>query len=353
MKVHKCLILGVIFLILPQDSSAAKLHLSMPKGTSGVQLLSFGTSSVLDHMHENLDKQLKTLNAKYKIEQLKTDADKAKALEAQLFKKYKDEIASIKDSYISKISIKITSAKTEVSPESSTLGETAFSYTAKNSSDRIVGSIMYRPIVGDIVAPTPSMLTLEFIDSKTFKFGLAPGSVMKNVPDQLERFSFFIGELTTRELQFIKANINKSLWIDITDIRFLNKIDYKDQTRLMDVEEAFEPQLKPLLSLAQQAHRKAKIKEESYKKALNDYNQAKDKIIAQFKSASEDLKRASFRYSAQGVKNNRYRFKGVSPGRYIIYAYVGKDSAIFQPVEIKDTRQELTIQEIIKDPFLP
>lgn len=350
---YKYLIFGVIFLILPCSGNTAELYIRAPKGANNVRLLSPGTSSVLDHMRANLDAKLKNLEARYEIEQLKKDVDKTKALEAQLFKRYKGEVISIKDRYISKISIKVTSAKTEISPESSALGEIVFSYTAKNNSDRIIGDIVYRPMIGDIVAPTPSALILEFIDPKTFKFGLSPGGSIKNMPGELERVSFFIEELSDRQLEFIKAHIGDSFRIDIVDLRFLNKIGYKGQTKVMDVKEAFKSRLKPLMDLAKQARMSKETAEERYKNALDEYNQARDQAIAQFKNASGDLKEASFRYSAKEGKNNRYMFKKITPGRYILYAKAGKNLAIFQPVEIKDTKQELTVDNIIKDPFLP
>ena len=350
---YKYLIFSIMFLILPCSGNTAELYIKTSKGANNVQLLSPGTSSVLDHMHANLDTKLKNLEARYKIEQLKKDVDKAKAWEAQLSERCKDEVISIKDRYISKISIEIVSARAEISPESSALGEIVFSYTAKNNSDRIIGDIVYRPMIGDIVAPTPSTLILEFIDPKTFKFGLPPGGTITNMPGGLERVSFFIEEISNRQLEFIKAHISDSFRIDIIDLRFLNKIGYKDQTKVMDVEEAFKSQLKSLLDMARQAQVSRKMKEEGYKKALDEYNQARDKVVAQFKNASGELGRASFRYGAKEDKNNKYMFKKITQGRYIVYAKAGKDLAIFQPVEIRDTKQELTVDNIIKDPFLP
>lgn len=173
------------------------------------------------------------------------------------------------------------------------------------------------------------------------------------MPGELERVSFFIEELSDRQLEFIKAHIGDSFRIDIVDLRFLNKIGYKGQTKVMDVKEAFKSRLKPLMDLAKQARMEKETQKERYKNALDEYNQARDKAIAQFKNASGDLKEASFRYSAKEGKNNRYMFKKITPGRYILYAKAGKNLAIFQPVEIKDTKQELTVDNIIKDPFLP
>lgn len=351
MKRWIVLITGVLFLV-PGLLEASSLKIVLPSGFKDAFLLSPGTSAVLDHMRGRLTGSLDDLSAQYNVGALKEELDKAQALSANRREIYRQGGKAIREQYISKLNITITSATANLSTESS-MGEIVFTYTATNTSDRIISDIIYTPRIGEKKIPVASKLVLEFIDAKSFKSGLAPGQSIGNTPDNPERFSFFVGEVSKQDMQYIKANVSTAFALDIHDLHFMNAIGYKDQSQILDAEHAFQARLKELEEGGTTAQRDAEAKAEAYARALNAYNLAKEDVVKRFKAEASELKKASLRAQAVVDKKNRCVFKDIEPGSYYVYASNPEGNAVFQSVEVGQGRAKKQINAVVRDPFLP
>jgi hypothetical protein len=342
---------GVLMLV-PCFSQAATLKLVMPSGFKETFLLSPGTSAVLDHMRGRLTGSLEALASQYNITSLKQELEQAQALSANRREVYRQGGKAIREQYISKLNITITSVTANISSESS-MGEIIFTYTATNNSDRIISDVIYTPRIGNKKIPVASKLVLEFIDGVTLKSGLAPGRSISNKPENPERFSFFVGELSKEDMQYVKANIGKAFALDVQDLHFMNAIGYKDQSQILDAEHAFQARLRELEEGGTTAQRDAEAKADAYAKALSAYNQGKQGSVQRFKSEAEGLKKSSLRASASVDKKNRCVFKDIEPGTYYIYASNGQGNAVFQQVEVDKGRVKKQIENMVRDPFIP
>jgi len=351
MKRWIVLMLGVLILF-PCPGGAATLKLVVPAGFKDVSLLSPGTSAVLDHLRGRLNGSLEALSAQYNIAGLKQELDTAQALSANRREVYRQGGKAIRDQYISKLDITITSATANLSSESS-MGEIVFTYTATNRSDRIISDVIYTPRIGEKKIPVASKLVLEFIDTKTLKSGLAPGQSIGNTPENPERFTFFVGEISKQDMQYIKANIGSAFALDIHDLHFMNAVGYKDQSQILDAEHAFQARLRELEEGGATAQRDAETKAEAYAKAVRAFNLAKEESVKRFKAEAAELKSASRRASATADKKNRCVFNDIEPGSYYVYASNGQGKAVFQPVEVGQGRSKKRIKAVVRDPFLP
>jgi len=343
----------IIFVIGTADAYAVDLNILVPSGTDGVELLSPGTPQVLSHMRRELKANLDSLARKHDIIRLKTEADSAGALYVSRKKEYETRVNKIKEYYISKLVIRITNARAVIAPDASVMGEVSFCYTARNSSDRVIASVTYRPRIGSIFVPTPSPLVLEFLDPGTLKFGLAPGKEVSVNIDQPERLSFFIGELSAKDIDYIRRNISREFHLDVVDIRFADKVGYKDQTKIMDVSQAFAGRLRPLMERLRQLHAMAREKDAMYKEALLEYNNEKTELLKEFVTNATSLKHSALRYKCRAQGSGRFTVEGVAPGRYVLYANRPNGMAIFYTVDVKAKAQTVKVQSIRKDPFMP
>ncbi|MEN6475185.1 MAG: hypothetical protein ABFD81_14310 [Syntrophaceae bacterium] len=351
MKRWIVLVVGVLILV-PCLSQAATLKLVIPSGFNEAFLLSPGTSAVLDHMRGRLTGSLEALSAQYNIAGLKQELEKAQALSANRREVYRQGGKAIREQYISKLNITITSVTANISSESS-MGEIIFTYTATNNSDRIISDVIYTPRIGDKKIPVASKLVLEFIDAKTLKSGLAPGHSISDNSENPERFSFFVGEISKQDMQYIKANLNKAFALEIQDLHFMNAVGYKDQAQILDAEHAFQVRLRELEQGGETAQRDAKAKADAYASAVSAYNLGKEESVGQFKVEATELKNSSRRASSAVDKKNRCVFKDIEPGSYYIYASNGQGNAVFQPVEVGQGRVKKQIDTVVRDPFVP
>ncbi len=347
------LILVVVFILSTFDAYAVDLDIFVPAGTGDVQLLSPGTTAVLSHLKVELKSRLDALTRRHALVKLKLESDSARHLYRIRSNEYESEVNSIKSHYMTKLVIRVTDARAIIAPDASTMGEIYFRYRAKNTSDRVIASITYRPTIGSIVVPTPTPLVLEFLDPATLEFGLAPGKDMADTSSQPEKFSFFVGELTAKDVDFVRRNISKEFRLDVVDIRFADRVGYKDQTRIMDVRRAFASRLRPLLEKVHNARAVAMEKEAMYKNALVAYNREKTDLLKRFAASVTSLKKSALRYRCKQKDKGRYTARGVEPGQYVIYSKRPNDMAVFYTIEVRGKAQTIKIPSIRKDPFIP
>ncbi|MEA2102021.1 MAG: hypothetical protein U9P80_05535 [Thermodesulfobacteriota bacterium] len=346
---------GVLFFFMATSFAiqAAELDLEMPGGVSGVMLLSAGTPAILDHLHDVFDKKAKVLDDRFQIHKLKTKVQTTQAGLEEATRVWENGIHSIKTRYISQIEIQVHSFQVQVSPESSILGEFSFFCTIKNMSDRIIGEIAYRPVIGDILLPTSSDLVFELIDPRTLKFGLCPGHKISNEGFQPAQFSFFVGELTKDQLRYLEQDAHRQLTLDITGLSFLDKTGYKGQVSAMDAEKAFASDLAVLekdIEAAQQAKTQADQVYADQKKA---YEMEYNKVFHSFMDAASALQRASVRYTAKVDKDNHCHMDNVEKGQYMVYAHGSGGRVIFRKICIDGPKKDVSLSLLEKDPFKP
>lgn len=349
----KWLVLGMgMLLMIPSLSWAGRLQVTVPAGIKQVSLLSPGTGPVLDHLRGKLDADLKAFDAQYHVAELKQAADAAKALSAERREAYQKGGKSVGEEYIGKIHIAITKVEANISSESS-LGEISFAYTATNNSDRIVSDVVYTPRIGKMKIPVASKLVLEFIDPVTLKFGLGPGRSLSSKADSPETLSFLMGEVSKQDLGYIKQNVTTAFGLDIEDIHFMSSIGYKDQSKVMDVEQAFQGRLKELELASSAAQREAEAKAAAYTQAKAAYDKAKEGTVKQFRTAAQSLKQSAVRITQPVDKKGRGVFSDIAPGAYYLYAEDGRGKVVFQAVQVQRAREKVKVETLVKDPFLP
>ncbi|HVN70712.1 MAG TPA: hypothetical protein VMU10_01710, partial [Desulfomonilia bacterium] len=105
---------------------------------------------------------------------------------------------------------------------------------------------------------------------------------------------------------------------------------------------------------SQQAHDEFKAKSETLANAKALYERDTKGTTDDFRSRSNDLKKASLRY--QGVVDpvkNRADIESIKSGNYIIYAPAAAGKAVFEQIIIEDGKNKLKIETLKKDPFEP
>ncbi|MDT8273109.1 MAG: hypothetical protein RRA35_07925, partial [Desulfomonilia bacterium] len=223
-----------------------------------------------------------------------------------------------------------------------------------NSSDRIITDITFRPSIGSKVLPTTTALVLEFIHPQTLKLGLAPGETMTNNGHDPERFQFFIGNLSQEVLQQIRSDLSGSFAIEVLDLHFSSEKGYKGHIRVMDVEEAFEAQLKPIRNTLMKTETELASRRNALALAQEAFSSDRRKVMAEYTSAVEKLKRSSLRYkSAVDSKKGRSIFEDINVGTYLLYATNETGEAIFEEINVHEGKNQLMIHALRKDPFLP
>lgn len=340
-------------LIFPGVLPAAKLQLEVPPGLPEVYLLSAGTPAVLQHLGDEFEQSIGQLSMNYQIDLLGEQAEKATALVKKKEQAYSSKFDSLKQQYLDSISFSIISSEAEIFPASSALGEVSFLYTIKNNSDRIISDITYKPKVGGITLPTTSALILELIHPATLISGLGPNGTLSNKGHDPEHFSFFIGELSREELKKISSGLKNNFTIDILDMHFTPKKGYKGQTDVLGFKEAFTDQLKLLQVSIERARVDEGTKKASYNKAFARFNEDKDTELMRYRKSLEDLKKTAVRYQVHVDEKNRSTFENIPAGTYFVYASNAQGSAIFEQITIKESRNKLMINDMIKDPFVP
>ncbi len=340
-------------LLLPINALPARLVLAVPQGISDVALLSPGTLAVLDHLKERLKLQLKEESNRYQISNLESEV-KASALQvAQSDKAYKEKIDSLRKQYISKVSVTIHSANAQITTASA-LGEITFTYTAHNNSDKIISDIIYKPLIGNIPLPITTMLVLEFINSKNLISGLAPGESLTNQGSDPEHLSFFLSELTDKDVNRIKASMPGGFSFEVIDIHFVSQKGYKGQTKVMDVKEAFADVLGAYQASSVRVHDENKEKTQALATAKGLYERDTKGTINDFKARSNELKKASIRYQGDiDPKKNRASIESIKPGKYYVYATSTPGKAIFEEITIEQGKNKIKIETQKKDPFEP
>lgn len=340
-------------LLLPINAFPARLILTVPQGISDVQLLSSGTLAVLDHLKERLNSQLKEESNRYQISKLESEV-KASALQVtQSDKAYKEKIDSLRKQYIAKVRITIDSANAQITTASA-LGEITFTYVAQNNSDKIISDIIYKPLIGNTPLPITTMLVLEFINPKSLIFGLAPGESLTNQGSDPEHLSFFLSELTDKDINHIKTSMPGGFSFEVTDIHFVSQKGYKGQSKVMDVKEAFAGVLGAYQAASVRAYNENKEKSGALATAKGLYERDTNESISDFKARSNDLKKASRRYKGNiDPKKNRVTIESIKPGKYYVYATSTPGKAIFEEIIIKEGKNKIKIDTQKKDPFEP
>jgi hypothetical protein len=340
-------------LLLPVNAFPARLILTVPQGISEVEILSSGTLAVLDHLKERLNSELKEENNRYQINKLESEV-RASALQvAESDKAYKEKTDSLRKQYIAKVPITIHSANAQITTASA-LGEITFTYTAHNNSGKIISDIIYKPLIGNIPLPITTMLVLEFINSKNLIFGLAPGESLTNQGSDPEHLSFFLSELTDKDVNRIKASMPGGFSFEVSDIHFVSQKGYKGQSKVMDVKEAFADVLKAYQGASVRAHDENKAKTGALATAKGLYERDTKAAISDFKTRSNDLEKASRRYKGDiDPKKNRATIESIKPGKYYVYATSTAGKAIFEEITVEEGKNKIKIETQKKDPFEP
>jgi hypothetical protein len=339
--------------LLPIGSHAAGLTVSVPPGIRVVQVLSPGTAAVLDHIKSQYKDKLKVIEEKYQIGRLEDELKASSARMDSTDKEYRDKIEAVRKEAISKVSITIQSASIDVSPQSA-MGEIIYFYTVKNHSDKIVSNVVYKPLLDKSPLAITSSLVLEFINPSNLIFGLAPGETLSNQGHEPEHVSFFNNEIVGKNINQIKSNLPGSFSLSVMDIHFLNQKGYKDQTKEMEIKEAFAGQLKPYEAACAQAKDEYAGKTEELNNARRLYDNESKGIIKEYKAQLSSLKRVSIRGKAQvDEKKNRASVKSIEPGRYYLYGTDLGKKAFFKEITIEDGKNKIEINSLGKDPFLP
>jgi hypothetical protein len=338
---------------LPIGAHAAKLTVTVPPGVDKVQVLSPGTAAVLDHIRSQFKEKLKVIEEQYQVGRLDGEVKAASARVDSTDKAYKEKIDFIRKEAISKVEITIQSASIDITPQSA-LGEITYFYTVKNHMDKIVSNVVYKPFLAKTPLAVTSSLVLEFINPANLIFGLAPGESLTNEGHDPEHISFFINEIPGKNINQLKSNLPGSLTLSILDIHFLNQKGYKDQTKELDIKEAFSGQLKPYEAAYLQAKKDYAGKTEELKNVRKLYDNDSKGIIREFDTQLASLKKASVRGIAQvDAKKKRGTIKSIEPGKYYLYGTDSGNKAFFKEISIEDGRNKIEINSLGKDPFLP
>jgi len=355
MKILKGIILSAFLLLSFSEvgyAKQAKAVIMVPEGIEDVMLLSAGTVAMLDHLHRQYDYEMQAIQKQYNLQTLKQQSDQISETNILDKQTYALEIDRIRKYYISKIGLRAGNVMPFISPESTAMGEITFTYTATNHSDRIIADVVYIPKIGKMKIPTSSKLVLDFVDKNTLKAGLAPGQTMISNPNDPDRFSFLMGQMSAADLEYIKKNALKEFSVEITDIHFTNSIEYKDQSRVLNIEQAFSDRLNGLKNTQTNHLEKVRLAKAEYENALK-LSQTQTKQARQnFIKASGSLKQTAVRYSAKANKRGKAVFKDIDKGNYVIYAKKG-NQAVFKEIHVSGSSIKEKAENLGKDPFMP
>ena len=342
-----------LLLILPAYAYPARLIVTFPQSISDVYLLSPGTASVLDHIKAQFNGKLKVIDEKYQVARLDREMKEASIKADNADKAYKEKIESLRRDYISKVSITINSANVEITPQSA-LGDINFKYTVKNNSDRTISDITYKPLLNKSPLSITSSLILEFMNPSNLVFGLGPGESLTNQGHDPEHLSFFLNELVGKNIKQIQSSLPGSFALNILDIHFLSQKGYKDQTKEMDVKEAFAGQLKAFESAFRQAQDDYKNKTMTLSTAKKLFETEGSGIMKDYRTQLLGLKKSSLRYQAKvAAEKNKGVIESVSPGKYYLYGTDAGKKAFFKEITMEDGKNKVEITAMGKDPFLP
>lgn len=353
MKHTTLTLIACCLLLIGVPARAATVELTLPSGTTGVQLISGGTAAVLDHLRSRLDAQLAELEKTYALETAtqaltKADGELAAAREA-----HTNKVAELREAYASQVNITIEEATIHLSPESSALGEITFTYTATNTSDRIITDLIYLPSIGDIKLPTSSALTLELIDPQTLQLGLRPGGKLSNRGIEPERFDFFIGELKPEQIKNIDKDFSKKLTLHPIDLHFSRRTGYKGQIKEMGVEPAFAKTLEPYRQAIDAAGLRQESRRADLARRQTRHDEEKARVEDWYTAEAARLKNAAVRYDGTADAKGRCTLHNVSPGAYIVFARAARDRVIFLPVNVDTNRVRLDATTTRGNPFMP
>jgi len=346
-------IVTCLSLILPIHAEGARLAFKVPPGITEVRLLSPGTGAVLDHMKARLRGQLKAVDEKYQVARLEAETKEASTRVSRSDKAYTQEIETIRKQYGSRIAITIHSAAAQITPESA-MGDITFTYTARNNTDRIVSDIVYRPLFNKAPLPMTSSLVLEFIHPTSLVYGLAPGESMANTAKDPEHFSFFLGEISSKNVHEIQSSLPGGFTIEVLDINFVAQKGYKGQSKVMGVKEAFAGRLAPYQAASRQA-RDLYLSKTSELTSARKLFESETRVIRNvFAGKIRDLEESSVRYKAPvDPGKNKGTFVSIKPGAYYLYAVHASGGAVFVPTTIRDKTNRIRIETLGKDPFTP
>lgn len=350
---RRSLIIAGILLLVPLSAYAAKLIVTVPQEVSEVELLSPGTQAVLDHLKGRLNSQMKAMSDRCQLSRLEAELKASNHHAASSEKAYTDKIDGLRKQYIARVPITIHSAIAQITSESA-LGEINFTYTVQNRTDKIISDIIYKPMIDKTPLPITTMLVLEFINSKSLIYGLAPGESLTNQGNDPEHLSFFLSELKDKDISRIKSAMPGGFTIEVTDIHFVSQKGYKGQTKIMDMKEAFADVLREYQNASRLAREDSKAKAEALANARALYERETRVYMNDFMSRSRELKRASVRYQGSvKPKKNRVTIESIKPGRYYAYAKSASGKAFFREVIIEEGRNKLKFETPRKDPFEP
>lgn len=343
----------VLIFLVPAVLCAESFQCALPPGIGEAHLLSEGTGAVLDHLKAGYQAELVDASERHRVQELEKQTSKARdELEAKK-RAYDQKLSSLRREYLSSLAITLESIDVAVSPSSSALGDVTFFYTAKNSSDRIITDIIYRPLIKDISLPTTTSLVLEFISPKTLISGIGPGETLTNRGHDPERFSFFISELSSEEIAVLGKDAGRAFDIEIMDMHFADRKGYKGQVSVKDFTAAFSRELGPFLSAAESAEADFKAREKAHAKALAAFSAERDRAAEKLERLLADLRKNSVRHSARPDKKNRFVFEGISRGSYYLYASDRKGGAVFEKIEVDGGGRQADYTGMGKDPFVP
>lgn len=347
MKFYCSAVLLLAGLALGLPAQATEVAVELPAGYGAPQLLSPGTDAVLRHYRTQLDRELERLDAQYQLSQRQAALKQAELDLNSSRSRLSREAERLKQRSIAQVHVRIISAALTDLGSSSTMGDITFYYTVTNSTGRIVGSLLYRPVVGQLRIPTTSSLYLDLIDFATMRFGLAPGASLSNQGTHPENLSFFVGELKGEQLAQIKRSIATDFKLEVVDLKFLRQTGFKGQTQALSFEEAFAAELGPYRASVGRSERALSEARTLAAAAARGLNAAKQQHLGRFVQASATLQSAARRYQAGG-------FSDVEPGVYWLYAKGPAGRVIFERVRVKAARrQAIEALSPRPDPFKP
>lgn len=333
-------------------ADGAKVIAVVPPGTDEVFLMSQGTGDIIGFIHKKYDSNIKGLQARYNLPELKSRAEKELVSSRSDNEAVNMRLKSIKDEYISKLNIKINKVKPFISPETSATGEVEFTYTAVNNSDKIIADVVYTPMIGKMQIQTSSKLVLDFVDRTTLKAGIAPGKSLITTEETPDRFSFLLGQMNKNDIAYARENAGKGLSLKIIDIHFTDSIEYKDQSKVLSVEEAFKDRLQDILTRISSETVSAQQDTVKYNEARKEFDAGKSAALKEFASEAGELKKSAVRYTSKAGNKGRAVFEEVEPGNYFIYAE--KDGqAVFKEISVGNRKLKVKAEELQKDPFKP
>ena len=350
----KLLVAAFLILALPFPLSAARLICSLPPGLPSAFLLSGGTLAMMDCEKARAHSALGKLKSEYRVDDSGAGTKSGSRQVALARQAYQARAEALRRHCISLLNIRLVSVHADINPSSSALAEVAYVYAAKNSSDRIITDITYRPLMSGKPLSTTSTFILEFMDPATMKSGLGPGETMTNRGHDPEKFSFFLSEVSPEMVRAMQSGLDRTFGIEVVDLHFTDRKDYKGQFRPQTFEEAFAPALAPLGRAVKQAEARAKALDDSEARVLGDFRARKAALVEQERKTLAGLKKSAVRRTAIPDRTGRCVFTDVAPGVYFLYAGNGSGRAVFEKITVGSERKlKKTVTGMKKDPFVP